>query len=293
MYQISCLPNFVVRVGPGSIPGDFDHKAVVATGAITDILFCVIRKSAPRIESVHRALVLLKLLIEEGTLGVTEAAEALDVNASTAQRLLATLVQDGFAAQGTDRRYAVGPALHNLGLSTRIPQLTDRLRPALEELYMRTGETVHIAALVGTRVLQLDGIEATTRVLRFGLRVGVWLPAHVTSGGKALLADLTDEEIDARYKMSLATPRGLSQGVDLQSLHEQLVDVRESRIAWNFEESELGVAAMSISVGEFGGQRVALSVALPIARYTKELGQKWSNDLIDIAGFVSSGKYSF
>lgn len=249
--------------------------------------YCVIRKASSRVESVHRALVLLKLLIEEGSLGVTEAALALDVNASTAQRLLATLVQDGFAAQGRDRRYSVGPALHNPGLSTRIPQLTDRLRPALEDLYERTGETVHIAALVGTRILHLDGIEARTHILRFGLRVGVWLPAHLTSGGKALLADLTDDEVDARYKVALTGPRGQRIGVDLDSLREQLDDVRESRIAWNFEESEPGVAAMSISIGEFGGQRVALSIALPIARYTRELGEKWAQDLKDLADAVA------
>lgn len=250
----------------------------------------MIRKDAPRVESVHRALVLLKLLIEEGTLGVTEAAIALDVNASTAQRLLATLVQDGFAARGRDRRYSVGPALHNPGLSTRIPQLTDRLRPALEDVFERTGETVHVAALVGTRILHLDGIEARTHILRFGLRVGVWLPAHLTSGGKALLADLSDEEVDARYKVALTGPRGKLIGVDLESLREQLSDVRESRIAWNFEESEPGVAALSISVGEFGGQRVAFSIALPIARYTRELGEKWAQDLIEVADAVAEGR---
>lgn len=250
----------------------------------------MIRKEATRVESVHRALVLLKLLIEEGSLGVTEAAVALNVNASTAQRLLATLVQDGFAAQGRDRRYSVGPAMHNPGLSTRIPQLTDRLRPALEELFVRTGETVHIAALVGTRILHLDGIEARTHILRFGLRIGVWLPAHLTSGGKALLADLTDEEVDARYMVALASPRAQHLGVDLESLREQLHDVRESRIAWNFEESEPGVAAMSISIGEFGGQRVALSIALPVARYTRELGERWAQDLKDLADAVAEGR---
>ncbi len=245
------------------------------------------RNNNQRVESVHRALVLLKLLIEEEVIGVTEAARALDVNASTAQRLLATLVHDGFAAQKRDRRYVLGPALHHPGLSTRIPQLTDRLRPALEELFQRTGETVHIAALVGTRILHLDGIEARTHVLRFGLRVNVWLPAHLTSGGKALLADLSDEEVDARYHVALAGPRGHQIGVDLESLHEQLDDIRDSRIAWNFEESEPGVAAMSISVGEFGGQRVALSVALPIARYTRELGEKWARDLVEVADAVA------
>jgi IclR family acetate operon transcriptional repressor len=243
----------------------------------------VYRKDAPRVESVHRALVLLKLIIEDGSISVTEAAAALEVNASTAQRLLVTLVHDGFAIQREDRRYGDGSALAHVGASGTTPQLTTQLRPALEKLFDRVGETVHLATLVGTRIQNIDGIEASWHPLRFGSRVGVWLPAHITSGGKALLADLSDGEVDARYKMALTSPRAHSVEVDLVSLHEQLEDIRDSRIAWNFEESEPGLAAMSISVGAQHGPRAALSVALPIARFTKELGAKWSADLIEIA----------
>jgi len=153
---------------------------------------------------------------------------------------------------------------------------------------VRTGETVHISTLVGTRIQHLDGIEATSQFLRFGLRVGVWLPAHMTSGGKALLADLTDEEVRARYALAMAGPRGQHLDVDLDSLFDQLADVRESRIAWNFEESELGLAAMAISVGRPGGHRAAISIAVPIARYTRELGAKWARDLIEVADEVAS-----
>ncbi|MBN9177501.1 MAG: IclR family transcriptional regulator [Microbacterium sp.] len=246
------------------------------------------RNKPGRVESVHRALVLLKLIVEEGSIGVTDAAAALDVNASTAQRLLATLAHDGFAVQGAGRRYFPGSAMMSPALRAPTPQLTDTLRPALEALFERTGETVHVATLVGTRIQHIDGIEATTHLLRFGLRVGVWLPAHITSGGKALLADLSDEEVEARYRLALTGPRGQRLDVDLDALREQLDDVRESRVAWNFEESEPGVAAMSISVGEVGGQRAALSIALPIARFTREVGDACSRALTDIADAVAA-----
>ena len=226
-------------------------------------------------ESVHRALVLLKTIIDHGSLGVTEAAALLDVNASTAQRLLATLVHDGFAVQSPDRRYSAGPALTSPGLSTRIPQLTDRLRPALEALFDRSGETVHLAALHGTRVLHLDGIEARTHTLRFGLRVGVWLPAHATAGGKALLADLTDEEIVRRY-------------ADAAGLPHARTDIDTTRIASNLAESEPGIAALATSIGEVGGHRIGLSIALPIARYTRDDADRWAQDLREVAEAVRS-----
>ncbi|WP_298040399.1 IclR family transcriptional regulator [uncultured Microbacterium sp.] len=238
-------------------------------------------------ESVHRALVLLKTIIDHGSLGVTEAAALLDVNASTAQRLLATLVHDGFAVQSPDRRYSAGPALTSPGLSTRIPQLTDRLRPALEALFDRSGETVHLAALHGTRVLHLDGIEARTHTLRFGLRVGVWLPAHATAGGKALLADLTDEEIVQRYADAAGLPHARTD-IDMPALLEDLAEVRTTRIASNLAESEPGIAALATSIGEVGGHRIGLSIALPIARYTRDDADRWAQDLREVAEAVRS-----
>jgi len=244
-------------------------------------------KKAPRVESAHRALVLVKLINENGSISVTEAAAALGVNASTAHRLLMTLAYDGFSTQRSDRRYGIGPALGQAG--TGVTTVSARLRPALERLFERTGETVHCSILVGTRVQLIDGIEASAHALRFSLRVGVWIPAHLASGGKALLADLADDEVDARYGMALAGPPSHRPDVDLESLHEQLDDIRESRIAWNFGESEPGLAAMSISVALPGGPRAALTVALPISRYTKESGERWAADLIEIADEIESG----
>lgn len=229
----------------------------------------------------------MKLIIEEGALSVTDAASVLDVNASTAHRLLVTLVLDGFAVQRDDRLYAVGPALHNPALAAPLAPPTMSLRPALEALFTRTGETVHTSTLVGTRIQHVDGIESTSYSLRFGLRVGVWLPAHITAGGKALLAELSNDEVLARYKMALSGPRGQRLDIDLDSLIDQLDDVRATRIAWNFEESEPGLAAMAVSVGTLGGERAAMTIAVPIARYTRELGERWSGDLIEIADEVA------
>lgn len=243
------------------------------------------RKTEPVVGSVHRALVLLRMIIESSSVGVTEAAAALEVNASTAQRLLATLVHDGFAVQGKDRRYAAGPALHAPGLATRIPQVTDRLRPALEALFERTGETVHLASLVGTRILHLDGIEARHRGLQFGLRVGVWLPAHLTASGKVMLAELDPQELRSRYEQS-----GKRSDVDLAALSRELETVRQERLARNIEQSEPGVAALAVFVGTFAGEPVSMSVAAPISRYTAERGERWGRDLTEIADIIRSAR---
>jgi len=215
-----------------------------------------------RVESVHRALVLLKLMAAQGSVSVTEAARALEVNPSTAQRLLATLVADDFAVQGEHKRYAPGPAYLRPGAGA-VPALRVRVRPFLERLFERVQETSHLAVLVGTEIHHLDGIEAV-HTLRFGLRTGVRLPAHVTSAGKVMLASLPAEDVESRYRAAGGEP-----AADLGALHRQLAEVRRQGIGSNFEESEPGVAAFAVALGAVDGEIAALSIAMPIARYSR------------------------
>ncbi|UVJ41372.1 IclR family transcriptional regulator [Arthrobacter sp. CJ23] len=240
-------------------------------------------EDSSRVEAVHRALVLLKLMAEKGSLSVTEAAKELDVNPSTAQRLLATLVGDGFARQGNQKRYSPGPEFLRPGMMQPIPPLRLRVRPYLERLSERVGETVHLATLVGTEIHHLDGIEATTHALRFGLRTGVVLPAHVTSAGKAMLADLTPQEVDARYKIASAGSGRRDMKIDPARIHADLEKTRRAGVGANYEESEGGVAALAVSLGVIDGEHAALSVALPIARFTREDARRLASCLVQTA----------
>jgi DNA-binding IclR family transcriptional regulator len=223
------------------------------------------------VQSVHRVLRLLKLITARGQLSVTEAAEALDVHPSSAQRLLATLVADGFAVQDKHRRYLVGPEFLKAGLATTVVPLPVKMRPVLERLYTRVHETVHVVTLIGSNIHHLDGIQDTTHPLRFGGRIGVVLPAHVTSSGKALLAELSKAELDRRYLTDPDNTAGVKGPGDMQSLYRMVAATRQQGLGMNFGESEDGVAAFGKSLGVVDGQRVGLSIAMPSARFRKEL----------------------
>lgn len=236
---------------------------------------------APRVGSVHRALQLLSRILDDGSISVTEAASLLGVNASTSQRLLATLTSSGFAAQQDDRRYGIGPALLHPRLTHAAPDLRARMRPALEALFDRCGETVHLSMLLGTQIEQIDAIEATTHQLRFASYLGAMLPAHLTAGGRAMLAELSTRELEARYALA-------DREIDFDALRVALDTVRASRVATNLDESEPGIAAMAISVGRQAGSRAALSIAVPSARFTPELAARFRAALIGVADDVAA-----
>lgn len=70
--------------------------------------------------------------------------------------------------------------------------------PHLEVLSQKTGETCHLVTLEGNGSRFIDGVESR-HALRVGSRIGLLLPAHTTSGGKVLLAQLPDAELLALY----------------------------------------------------------------------------------------------
>lgn len=223
-----------------------------------------------RIAAVDRALALLALLSERESVAVTDAAQTLGVAPSTAHRLLATLVSRGFAVQVRQRRYSAGPALLAPGWARPAPSLTETVRPYVERLFAATEETCHVMVLEGALVHFIDGIEGA-QTLRVGLRTGAQMPAHRTSGGKAMLAEFSSGDLKALCSEA--------DTVDLTELTRQLAGVRRSRTGLNRDETEPGVTALGASIGRVAGHHAALSVAVPTARLTAERARDLSRHL--------------
>ncbi|MBZ4019436.1 transcriptional regulator [Streptomyces purpurogeneiscleroticus] len=229
------------------------------------------------LESVDNALTLLLLLRRQGRVRLSEAADHLGVARSTAHRLLATLRGRGFAVQGTDKAYRPGPALYRLGMSRRSEyELLETARPHMLWLNDRLGETVHLMVRIGAEVRFLHSIEGT-HALRVGSRIGAVLPAHLASGGKALLAELTVAEL-AEIRTAAASAasaqqgpdEAAAQGFDPEALHRSLAPVRRRGYAINSGDTERGVSAVGAAVHEPGGQAVAaLTVSAPSLRFTR------------------------
>lgn len=104
-----------------------------------------------------------------------------------------------------------------------------------------------------------------------GSRIGVRIPAHCTSGGKAILASLGDEEVLRLYPDGLppwpgARPRTVGELLD------ELAGVRERGHALNTGESERGIRAVGASVGPPGTPaHAAITVSVPAQRFDDEM----------------------
>lgn len=221
--------------------------------------------AAYRINSVDRVLTLLRLLYERGELRVADAADELGVARSTAHRLLTMLRHHELARQDGHHVYRAGRPLTANDAASPGPDMRVLVHEELRELVRRSGETAHLVTLEGNGARFADGVEGT-HALRCGTRIGLLLPAHATSGGKALLAELTVEQVQRLY------PRGLPRSdtaaiADLPELLRELARVRRRGYATNCGESEPGLTAVGCCLRDSGGNTVgALALAAPSVR---------------------------
>ena len=219
------------------------------------------------IASVDHALRLAAMLQLEGGLTVSEVAGRLGVARSTAHRLLAMLVYRDFAVQDENRLYRAGPVLE---LAAHSQSLVSSLRaaalPHLVKLADLLDETVNLAIRTGDTTRFIASVECR-QALRVGSREGMVFPAHRTTAGLLLLAELPESELDEVYAAHRYTDRP-GERPDLTRLRAELTRVRRKRFAVNREGSERGLVAVGVLVrGADDAAHAGLSVSMPSVRY--------------------------
>jgi IclR family acetate operon transcriptional repressor len=218
-------------------------------------------------ESVDRALQLIVFLREAGTISVKDAAEHLAVAPSTAHRLLTTLMQRHFAEQLPDRRYRPGREIVNDSADPiTIARLREIARPSMMSLAQSLQETVQLAIPRGGNIEFVDGVEGEN-LLRVSCRFGVQIPAFASAGGKALLAEMTDTDIEHLYIDGV--PSWPTSDIEtVSALIEKLSETRSAGYGTNFEESESGIIGIGSAIyGPQGEALGALTVAIPASRF--------------------------
>ncbi|MBD5787613.1 IclR family transcriptional regulator [Cellulosimicrobium terreum] len=226
-------------------------------------------RPASAVESLDRGLRLVQMLRDYGSLRVADAAQHLGVSRSSAHRLLQTLLFRGFAVQDESHAYLPGPSM-DAG-PARLAWTKDFRRlcqPHLEVLSRRSRESANLMIRVARNVRFLGTVRART-VDATHDRDGVVMAAHEASGGKALLAELSDDEVRALY--GTARPAALSP-TDLARLLADLGGVRANGFAVNVEETERGVAAVGTVIHDRWGAAVgAVTISTRADRFLERL----------------------
>ncbi|BDZ43445.1 IclR family transcriptional regulator [Paraoerskovia sediminicola] len=244
-------------------------------------------KSPGGVQSVERVFEILELITDTGgevTLSELAASTALPL--PTIHRLLRTLVSLGYARQLPNRQYSLGPRLIRLGEQAN-RQLGTLALPELRRLVTTLGESANLATLDGDQVVYVAQAPSA-HSMRMFTEVGRRAPLHNTGVGKALLADLPDDEVRAIVaRTGMPTPTEFSIGTP-EALLDELALIRERGYSIDEQEQEVGVRCYAMAVP---GTPVptAVSVSGPVSRVTEEFGTRAVPMLREVGAAIAVG----
>jgi DNA-binding IclR family transcriptional regulator len=115
----------------------------------------------------------------------------------------------------------------------------------------------------------IESIESA-RALRVGGRLGKSMPAHCTSTGKVLLAQLSHEQLRRLYpqeKLTRLTPNSIGTRT---ALLKALATIRTQGWASSAEESEEGVGSLAVALHTSGSARLAVNASMPVSRMSAQ-----------------------
>lgn len=222
------------------------------------------------VKSVEHALDILDLLARrKKAAGVTQLAEELGMNVSTAHHLLRTLQSRRLVEQDPDSKlYRLGVRSVQLGQAYLASlDLYAVTQPYLREAARESGETVTLAALDGTSIVTLATIPGRFTVRSLGATTSRH-NAHATALGKILLAGLPSTELHdlvAESGLTRFTPHTIGT---FRQLEADLKRVREQGFAVDLQELEVGLGCLAVGIPNHRHEMVAaIGVSVPIARF--------------------------
>jgi len=234
---------------------------------------------------------IFELLHKEGCpLTLTEMKRMLGIPASSLHSLVHTLAsRDYLEKDEASLAYQLGPAI--IALARHKQEGIDLIEVAdaeLAELSQASGESVSLAVLENTDVVFIHK-KVSSHVVRVVNPVGTRLPAHATALGKCLLAGLGRQELTRLYpsqELPAATPNAVTTRTELLGV---LDTVRAAGLAYDREESTLGVFAVASPILDHSGDIIgAASIAAPSARATPENVQRWQELITTGAARISA-----
>lgn len=236
------------------------------------------------LKSVSRAFEIIEALRECDGAGVSEIADELGWAKSTTHNYLRTLEANEYiVSEGTT--YYLGLKFLDLGnyVLTR-KKLYSLVEPKVEELAEKTEERAQFAVLEHRHAVYICH-ERGARGVQTNIDVGSRVNLHATSCGKALLSQLSEDElVDLLEKIELSryTEHTITQRDELR---EELEQIRQENIAYSIGEMVEGLNAVAVPVTAPDGTLLgALAVSGPAHRITDErIGQELTEYLLGTA----------
>lgn len=242
------------------------------------------------VPAVDKAFRILSLLRKEGReVSTFEIAKATGFNNSTVHKLAVALNYHGVLERNKmNKKYSLGTALIEYGQAV-LSDLSTRqtAKSFLRELVEYSGESAALSILHGTKMVIVD-IEESKAALRVSPAIGITAPATTTSNGKAVLAWLSESQVDKiiqKEGLPALTEKSITKP---KVFLEELRTVRKRGYAADCEEYNEKMHAVSAPVFKSEGEVMgALSIIGPSFRMTQKHIRRLGKKCVETASRLS------
>jgi IclR family pca regulon transcriptional regulator len=199
-------------------------------------------------------------------LTLSQAASAAGISRAAARRLLLTLQRLGYVQSEDGRRFALGPAVLDLGYAylSSLPWWREAQR-LVTPLAVRLGHPCAVGVLDRAEVVYV-AYASPAPVGGLERSIGTRLPAYATAIGRVLLAGLAAEERLAR--LAALPPARLTPctETDTARLLDLIEQVGRTGVCLVDQELRLGLRSLGVPITDrTGSVRGALSVSFGVA----------------------------
>ncbi len=220
--------------------------------------------------------VLSSLGLHPDGVGVSELAEESGLPVSTTHRLLATLVEHGYASVDAERRYRLGLQVFELSQRLMASWGNDRVYDVLLRLVDRTGESALVGIRDGSEMVYVQHVEGTNNPRVRG-SVGGRGALYATAMGKALLASLPARDLTAVLD-GISLDRWAPKTITSRDHLEREIALTRSRgFALADEENERDIRSIAVLITRPASGRgtAAVSIGAPVYRVSSDQLLEW------------------
>ena len=230
-------------------------------------------------KSLQKAMHILFYIGQHGPeVRIAKIASGLRLNKTTVYRLLSALERlDLVQRDPENERYRLGLKLHELGTkAARARTLQSESRRYLKEMAHVCNEAVSLAVPSPRGVVCLERFDSPRTMISVRTPVGALFPAHCSAAGKAVLAYLSEEDVDAILLINHLTRYTANTHTRVAELKNDLRRVRQRGYALDEQELECGLNGVAAPVISRDARVLgAVGIAGPTQRFQgKDLAEK-------------------
>lgn len=215
--------------------------------------------------------VLLTFDADHSSMTLSEVAERANIDRAKARRYLLTLHALGYVHKNK-RQFSLTPKTLSIGASyLEGMHHHDIIQFYLERVTEKTGESCSFAVLDGDDAVYIARSAAKHRLLSISISVGTRLPAAYTSMGRAILANISNEQLKNYIDHIELIPYTPYSITDRNELLQTLQQAKEEQYVIVDQELDTGLRSLALPVYKSNNELIgAINISTNASRISHE-----------------------